>query len=85
MDSNMKNHQWELINDFRSLNEFEQLEKFIDVQIDIGDATEVAVEKPYLNASAFREKWYCHLASGEVWRLVWPDVPFTGLFEPVQS
>lgn len=79
----MKNCPWETIDDFRSLIEFERFGKWIDEQTVAGEALQVEVIRPYLDAPAFREKWYCHAASGEVWRLVWPDGPFTGLFEQV--
>lgn len=81
----MKNCTWESIDDFRSLGEFESFENWMDEQVVSGEAIEVAVTRPYLDASAFREKWYCHTTSGDVWRLVWPDGPFTGVFEEVSS
>jgi hypothetical protein len=79
----MKNCPWELIIDFRSWAEFEHFERWMNEQIAAGEASEIAVTKPYLNTSAFKEKWYRHSTSGVVWRLVWPDGPFTGLFEEV--
>jgi hypothetical protein len=83
MDSQMKNCPWESIEDFRSLNEFERFGRWMDEQVTTGEAMEVVVARPYIDAPAFREKWYRHAASGEVWRLVWPDGPFTGVFEQV--
>lgn len=83
MDNQMKNCPWKSIDDFRSLIEFERFGKWVDEQVVAGEALEVVVTRPYLDAPAFREKWYRHAASGEVWRLVWPDGPFTGLFEQV--
>ena len=83
MDNSMKSSLWEEIDDFRSLNEFERFEKWICTQLTSGDAVEVQVVAAYLDAPAFKEKWYRHIDSGETWRLVWPDGPFTGLFERV--
>jgi hypothetical protein len=83
MDSQMKNCTWESIDDFRSLGEFERFGKWMVEQVATGEAVEVMVTRPYLDAPAFREKWYCHAVSGEVWRLVWPDGSFTGVFEQV--
>lgn len=83
MDNQMKNCPWELISDFRSLNEFERFVRWIDEQVAVGEAVETTVIRPYLDAPSFREKWYRHTPSREVWRLVWPDGPFTGVFEKV--
>jgi hypothetical protein len=52
-------------------------------QIVSGEAVEIQVTKPYLDAPAFQEKWYRHIGSGQIWRLVWPDGPFKGVFEHV--
>ena len=79
----MKNCPWEQIDDFRSFNELERFEKWMNQQIISCEAIEEKVMKPYLNAPAFKEKWYCHVKSGQLWRLVWPDGPFAGVFERV--
>jgi len=83
MGNQVKICPWEFIDDFHGINEFERFEQWLKEQSAIGEAVEVSVTRPYLDASTFHEKWYCHVASGEVWRLVWPDGPFTGLFERV--
>jgi len=78
----MKNCSWEMISDFQSLSEFNRFVDWINEQVSSGLAEEVPVLRPYSGLS-FREKWYRHLASGQTWRLVWPEWPFTGLFERV--
>ena len=76
---------WEQINDFRSLSEFKQFEKWMNEQIAADEAIEVPVINPYLGHYAgFDEKQYRHVASGKLWRLVWPESPFTGIFESVE-
>jgi len=79
----MKTCPWEKINEFQSYSEFERFVSWIDEQVKSGVAEELQVRKPYIGATTFREKWYRHVASGKTWRLVWPDGPFTGIFEPV--
>ncbi len=74
---------WGKINDFQSLSEFNRFVGWMDEQVNAGVAEEIAVERPYVGAT-FKEKWYRHSASKEVWRLVWPDSPFTGVFERVE-
>jgi hypothetical protein len=74
---------WEQIGDFRSPGEFDRFVTWMQVQVENGVAAEVAVTSPYLDAT-FSERWFHHQASGEIWRVVWPDPPFTGLFERVK-
>lgn len=75
---------WEKINDFQSYSEFERFIAWLDAQIRASAAEETAVSNPYLGATTFVEKWVRHVGSGQVWRVVWPDAPFRGLFEPVE-
>jgi len=74
---------WETIRDFRSYWEFERFVVWIEEHVSAGTAEELPVRKPYIGAM-FREKWYRHGASQTTWRLVWPDAPFRGVFEPVE-
>jgi hypothetical protein len=74
---------WDKINDFQSLNEFDQFVDWMAAQTKTGSAQEVAVQAPYIGSTTFREKWFRHIPSGETWRLVWPDAPFKGLFERI--
>jgi hypothetical protein len=48
-----------------------------------GELASVAVSKPYAS-EMFEESWY-RTRSGQVWRLVRPDYPFTGVFERVPN
>jgi hypothetical protein len=74
---------WETIRDFQSCSEFERFVVWIEEHVSAGTAEELPVRKPYIGAM-FREKWYRHGASQTTWRLVWPDEPFKGVFEPVE-
>lgn len=74
---------WEKINDFQSYSEFERFVAWIEEQVSEAIADELPVRKPYIGATS-REKWYRHGASQMIWRLVWPDEPFKGVFEPVE-
>ena len=84
MDIQMKTCPWEKINDFQSYSEFERFVAWMDDQVKSATAEETTVQKPYIGANTFREKWYRHVESGKTWRLVWPDAPFAGVFEPVE-
>jgi hypothetical protein len=74
---------WEKIDDFRSLSEFNRLVHWMNVQVSENAAQETPVRSPYAGATSLQEKWFIHVDSGDIWRLVWPDPPFTGVFEPV--
>ncbi len=79
----MKECPWEKIDDFQSYTEFDEFVKWMNDQIISGLAEEVPVKNPYSGSSLFQEKWFRHLNSNQIWRLVWPDAPFTGIFERV--
>lgn len=75
---------WEEIDAFRSLSEFKAFQLWMAEQVEARLAQETPVGRGYLDGNTFREKWFRHLASGEVWRLVWPESPFRGTFEKIE-
>jgi len=77
--------EWEKIDNFRGIGEFNRFVVWINQQVQSGLAKEVPVKEPYVGASTLNEKWFVHTNSGQLWRLVWPDPPFVGLFELVDS
>jgi hypothetical protein len=85
MDSAMKQCPWDKIDAFRSFVEFQRFIEWMTHQVQEGEAEEVSVQLPYLGFRTLREQWFRHTKSGEVWRLVWPDPPFAGLFERVEG
>jgi hypothetical protein len=81
----METCPWEEIHDFKSYNEFESFVRWMSSQEASGIAAEVPVAAPYHGLRTLKEKWFLHRPSKEVWRLVWPDAPFHGVFEPVSQ
>lgn len=75
---------WERIDGFRTLGEFDRFEAWMMDLVSKGKVRQVPVTQPYLGATTFTEAWFQHVGAGEVWRLVWPDGPFTGLFDRVR-
>jgi len=73
----------EKIDDFNNLSEFNRFIDWIYERVDMHTIKEVPVKIPYMGTASLEEKWFLHIESDEVWRLVWPDSPFTGIFEPV--
>ena len=81
----MKQCPWEKINDFRRYSEFDQFVEWINDQVTSNLAKELPVKNRYIGSTIFQEKWFLHISSGQVWRVVWPDFPFTGVFEPIEK
>ena len=79
----MKSCPWDRVDGFNGWSEFERFEAWMQGQIDEGLAEERPVLKVYNQVCNFKEKWFVHKPSLQVWRLVLPDPPFTGLFEKV--
>ena len=76
-------NQWYEIRGFASPGEFERFVEYIRGQVRSGIAEETAADPAYGPGEIFGGRWYRHVASGAVWRLVPPDPPFTGLWERV--
>lgn len=74
---------WKEISEFQSPAEFADFKNWIDEQVFLNNAVRVDVKERYSGATMRGEWWFQHRVSGEVWRLVEPDPPFYGLFEPV--
>jgi hypothetical protein len=74
---------WEEILGFRNFSEVDDFKNWMREQIELGKAQEIQVNQWYLGDPPPVERWFKHLASGEIWRLVEPDPPFYGIFVPV--
>lgn len=79
IDFQSMNKSWFKIKEFQSFSEFNSFVDWINDQIKLGNAEECKVTRQFYT----NEKWYRHIKSGQLWRLVWPDLPFKGIFEPV--
>lgn len=71
----------EEINDFQSVGEFERFQKYIEGLVEVGDLIEVSVKKPY---AGFPEQWFKCKSCFQIWRLVYPDFPFKGIWVKVK-
>lgn len=85
MASKMKLCPWKQISDFDGWSEFERFEDWLNEQIAEGFAKETSVLKLYSEVSCLKEKWFIHIPSAQVWRLVWPEPPFAGVFERLRQ
>jgi len=74
---------WEEIHSFHSLGEFKRFARYIESQVNDGLAEEVNPDPNYGKGEIYGGRWFKDNETGEVWRLVSPDIPFKGLWEPV--
>ena len=74
---------WEEIHGFASPSEYGRFLKYLEGQVTGGFAEEIAVEPNYGRGEIYGGRWFRHIETGEVWRLIAPDFPFRGLWEPV--
>jgi hypothetical protein len=74
---------WEEIHAFASLGEYNRFIQYIEGQVASGVAREVAVDPLYGKGMIYGGRWFQDTENGIVWRLVPPDFPFRGLWEPV--
>lgn len=75
---------WEEIHGFVSLGEYNKFVQYIEEQIKAGYVKEIDPNPDYGYGEIYGGRWFEEIANGEVWRLVPPDIPFKGLWEPVR-
>lgn len=76
---------WYEIVGFASPGEFDRFVAYLGGQVASGVAEEVPTDPAYGPGEVFGGRWYRHKPTGEMWRLVPPDPPFTGLWERVRA
>lgn len=85
MDSAMSASGWEEIHGFESPSEYQRFVAYIERQVAQGHVSEIAVDPDYGAGMVFGGRWFRDIESREVWRLVPPDPPFRGCWEPVHA
>lgn len=81
--NNMMNTAWEEIHGFASMGEYYRFVEFIEKQIDSGDVVKIEAVPDYGAGEIYGGRWFKNQDTNEIWRLVSPDMPFKGLWEPV--
>lgn len=76
--------EWNEIHGFISPGEYRSFEDFLDKHVKAGDLEEVPVDPKYGPGEIYGGRWFRDSRTGETWRLVPPDYPFKGLWEPVK-
>ena len=64
--------------------EYARFVRYLDAQIEAGDTEEVPVDSTYGRGEIYGGRWFKVRDTGAIWRLVPPDPPFNGLWEPVK-
>lgn len=80
----MNSHSWEEIHGFSSPSEYIRFVKYVEQLVSAGQVEEVKAESDYGGGGIYGGRWFKEKATGEIWRLVPPDFPFKGLWEPVK-
>ena len=57
--------------------------RYIEDQVSAGITRECDVDPRYGKGMIFGGRWFEDIETREIWRLVPPDFPFRGLWEPV--
>jgi hypothetical protein len=74
---------WEEIHGFDSPGEYQRFVRYIGQQVAAGSALELPADPLYGKGMIYGGRWFQDVDTGAVWRLVPPDFPFRGLWEPV--
>jgi hypothetical protein len=75
---------WEEIRGFTSPAEYDQFVRYIEEQVSSGAAREKPVDALYGKGMIYGGRWFEEVETSAVWRLVPPDFPFRGIWEPVE-
>jgi hypothetical protein len=78
-------NQWQEVHGFSSLSEFTRFVSCIEAQVRAKRAEEVPVDPDYSAGEIYGGRWFKDLESQRLWRLVAPDYPFRGLWEPIKQ
>ena len=74
---------WEEIYGFESPSEYNSFVRYIEEQVSRGIARELPVDPLYGKGMIYGGRWFEDVETGAVWKLVAPDSPFRGLWEPI--
>lgn len=75
---------WEEIHGFRSLREFNKFVEYIENKVTAGEVVEIVPDPRFGKGEIYGGRWFKVASTGIIWRLVPPDIPFKGSWEPVE-
>jgi hypothetical protein len=74
---------WDEIHGFASPGEYKRFVQYIEGQVASGVAKEQPTDPLYGKGMIYGGRWFQDVTTGAIWRLVAPDPPFLGLWEPI--
>lgn len=77
--------EWEEIHGFSLPSEYDRFRKYIEDLIKAGMAEEIQMNPKYHRRLIYGGRWFKDVSTEVVWRLVPPDFPFRGVWEPVNK
>lgn len=75
----------EEIHGFTSPGEYNRFVHYLEGQVASGVAREQPADPLYGKGMIYGGRWFQDIETGAIWRLVPPDTPFRGLWEPVEQ
>jgi hypothetical protein len=75
--------RWRAVDGFISWADYERFVAEIEAEVAASAAEEVPAIPKFGGTHLLGERWFRHRATGSVWRLMPPDPPMRGLWEPV--
>lgn len=79
----MKQSNWYPIHGFTTPSEYRRLVQYLETCVREGLAIEVRPDPSYRHGEVHGGRWFRDVATQIAWRLVEPDFPFRGLWEPI--
>ena len=76
---------WEEIHGFVVPSEYNRFIKYLERQIHNNEVEEIEIDLNYGFGEIYGRRWFKHITTGEIWRLIAPDFPFKGLWEPIRD
>ena len=73
------------IHGFESPGEYDRFVAYVQDSLTSGDLEEITPDPDYGPGLIYGGRWFRDKHTGNIWRLVPPDFPFRGLWEPVKS
>lgn len=84
IDFSSMNKSWTKIHKFQNFSEFNSFIDWMNYQIKSGVAEEIPIQNSFEKIDLSQEKRFRHLVSGQIWRVVWPNTSFSGIFERIE-
>lgn len=75
--------KWEEIHGFETPGKYRQFLDYLEELKHSGQIEEISSDPNYHRGLIYGGRWFKCNQTGEIWRLVPPDIPFKGIWEPV--